>query len=80
MGRRDASSKRIKWTRAEKKMVREMKSVIFQPSIPVLDSRSRFERLGKYPAKEPMKDTSFRPHLVTKLPPRLLTHRNSDLW
>lgn len=40
---------------------------------PCPDSRSRVERLGKYPDKEPDKNTPLPPHIMTKLQPTLPT-------
>ena len=64
MGRRDGDGKRIKWTRAEKKMVKEMREAGLMPGRPVLDLRSKAERLGKrsmdYSSSQ---DKSYPPHL-----------------
>ena len=64
MGRRNADGKRIKWTRAEKKMVREMREAGMMPGRPVLDLRSRAERLGKQPMEHSSRqDSAYPPHL-----------------
>ena len=64
MGRRNADGKRIKWTRAEKKMVREMREAGMMPGRPVLDLRSKAERLGKQPMEYlSRQDSAYPPHL-----------------
>ena len=63
MGRRDAFGKRIKWTRAEKKMVREMREAGMQPIRLVLALRSKAERLGKRPIDPATESQSIPPHL-----------------
>ena len=60
MGQRDANRKRVKWIRAEKKMVREMKAAGLRPAAPVLALRSKAERLGKNPV-DPTKESSTMP-------------------
>ena len=71
MGQRDASGKRVKWTRAEKKMVREMKEVGLRPAAPVLALRSKAERLGKFPADSTKKSQTMPPHLSLRRPPKI---------
>ena len=47
MGQCDEYGRRIKWTRAEKKMAREIKSAGLKPCKPIPSYRSKAERLGK---------------------------------
>ena len=64
MGRHDADGKRIKWTKAEKRMVKEMREAGLMPGRPILDLRSKAERLGKLPMNYPSaQDRSYPPHL-----------------
>ena len=65
MGQRDANGKRVKWTRAEKKMVREMKAAGLRPAVPVLALRSKKERLGKNPV-DTTKENSTLPSYVPR--------------
>ena len=63
MGRRNADGNRIKWTRAEKKMVREMREAGMMPGRPVLDLRSKAEKLGKQPMEySSRQDSAYPPH------------------
>ena len=50
MGQRDKDGKRLKWTRAEKRMVKALKAQGLQPEKSVLALRGRARELGKYPA------------------------------
>ena len=69
MGQGDQFGRRIKWTRAEKKMVREMKEAGLQPCKPVLSLRSKAERLGKMPMQNPANQDKQLPlHLQGILP------------
>ena len=49
MGERDENGKRLKWAGWEKRMVKNLKPQGLLPSKPVLQARSRVERLRKYP-------------------------------
>ena len=71
MGRRDESGKRVKWTRAEKKMVKEMREAGLQPIKPVLTLRSKAERYGKHPIDPATKSQSLPPHLRSQRTPRV---------
>ena len=71
MGRRDASGKRLKWTRAEKKMVKEMREAGLQPIKPVLTLRSKAERLGKQSIDPVTKSQNLPPHLRSRRTPRV---------
>ena len=71
MGRRDEAGKRVKWTRAEKKMVKEMREAGLQPIKPVLTLRSKAERYGKQPIDPATKSQSLPPHLRTRRTPRV---------
>ena len=65
MGQRDQFGRRIKWTRMEKKMAKEMKEAGPQPCRPALSYRSKGERLGKLPKEKPAdEDVSLPPHLL----------------
>ena len=71
MGRRDAFGKRMKWTRAEKKMVKEMREAGLQPITPVLTLRSKAERYGKQPIDPATKSQNLPPHLQSRRTPRV---------
>ena len=71
MGRCDESGKRVKWTRAEKKMVKEMREVGLQPIKPVLTLRSKAERYGKQPIDPAIKSQNLPPHLQSRRTPRV---------
>ena len=71
MGQRDAKGKRVKWTRAEKKMVREMKEAGLRPAAPVLTLRSKAERLGKVPVNPTKKSPTMPPHLSLRRTPKI---------
>ena len=69
MGQRDQFGRRVTWTPAEKKMVREMKEAGLQPCRPILSYRSKAEKLGKRPIPNPStEDTGFPPHLQKFVP------------
>ena len=63
MGRRDIFGKRMKWTWAEKKMVKEMQEAGLQPIKPVLTLRSKAERFGKQPIDPATQIQNLPPHL-----------------
>ena len=71
MGQRDTSGKRMKWTRAEKKMVKEMREIGLQPSKPVLTLRSKAEWYGKQFIDPATKSQNLPPHLQLRRTPRL---------
>ena len=71
MGRRNESGKRVKWTRAEKRMVKEMREAGLQPIKPVLTLRSKAERYGKQPIDPAMKSKNLPPHLRSRRTPRV---------
>ena len=71
MGQRDASGKRVKWTRAEKKMVKEMKEAGLRPAAPVLTLRSKAERLGKFPADSTKKNPTMPPRPSLRRTPKI---------
>ena len=65
MSQRDENGRRIKWTRAEKKMVREMKTVRLDSRKCILSYRSKAERLRKTAMENPPKaDAALPPHLI----------------
>ena len=68
MRQRDENGKRIKWTKAEKEMVKEMKSIGLEPCKPILSYRFKAERLGKTTARESMNATTSLPPDMTKKP------------
>ena len=69
MGQRYQFRRRIKWTCAGKKMVREMKEVGLQSCKPVLDLRSKAEGLGKMPMQNSSNQDKQLPlHLQGVLP------------
>ena len=51
MGRRDKDGKRMKWTSAEKRMVKALKAQGVTMEKSVLEMRGRAKELGKYPAQ-----------------------------
>ena len=71
MGRRDAFGKRMKWTRAEKKMVKEMREAGLQPIKPILTLRSKAERFGKQPVDPAKQSQRLPPHLQSRRTPRV---------
>lgn len=65
MIQRDENGCRIKWNRAEKKMVRAIKSAGLKPCRPIFSYRSKSERLGKTAMKDLAEDNApLPPHLV----------------
>ena len=69
MEQRDQFGRCIEWTRAEKKMVREMKEAGLQPCKHVLALRSKAEWLVKMPMRNASnQDKKLPPHLQVVLP------------
>ena len=70
MGQWDATGKRVKWTRAEKKMVKETREAGLQPIKPVLTLRSKAERYGKQPIDPTTKSQNLPSHFRSRRTPR----------